>query len=547
MKLVLLIAALFLQTPRGSVTGTVLVAGTSTPVAEAEIAILTPDGLLETTTDSNGRFTLPNVPAGQQTVLVRADGFFAEPQAANMAYPPRAEVNVTVAGAAPVAMPTVSLVRSGTISGKVVDSQGVPLPFARVEALRAVAGTANPDQLRNLATRETDDRGEYRMFWVPPGEYVVRAMFGVQPNPAGPPLPAGQVQRPLPTFFPSKTEPTEATKVLVKSGEEVRGIDITTQSVVVNMPPPTAAPPLVSGFKVSGQVIDAMQPWVGTAGLFLGSSTTAEPPRLVGSVIIGGTPGQFEIPNVPPGNYELFATLGTPQGAGWGRTLFEVRDSDVADLRVVVHPTVDVPGVVRIDGKAGTTGGTLKIGLSPKGVAARMPNYRGIIDRAQPPSADGKFSIPAAAEGDYDVFLQGAPDNLYIEDIRQGDASIMASGVAVRRTSPAAIEVRVVSDGGTVEGVVSNADKSPMRGATVVLVISEAQSFRVYQTTTATAEGKYAFRGVRPGEYKVLAGSGPLPPGGLTPEMLSAIAPRGVSVTAKAASSVKADVTASVN
>src|SRR5678816_4666549 len=195
MKLVLLIAALFLQTPRGSVTGTVLVAGTSTPVAEAEIAILTPDGLLETTTDSNGRFTLPNVPAGQQTVLVRADGFFAEPQAANMAYPPRAEVNVTVAGAAPVAMPTVSLVRSGTISGKVVDSQGVPLPFARVEALRAVAGTANPDQLRNLATRETDDRGEYRMFWVPPGEYVVRAMFGVQPNPAGPPLPAGQVQR----------------------------------------------------------------------------------------------------------------------------------------------------------------------------------------------------------------------------------------------------------------------------------------------------------------------------------------------------------------
>jgi hypothetical protein len=37
-----------------------------------------------------------------------------------------------------------------------------------------------------------------------------------------------------------------------------------------------------------------------------------------------------------------------------------------------------------------------------------------------------------------------------------------------------------------------------MRGATVILVISEGQSFRVYQTTTATAEGKYAFRGVRP-------------------------------------------------
>jgi hypothetical protein len=358
MKLVLLIAALLLQTPRGSITGTVLVAGTSTPVAEAEIAILTPDGLLETTTDSNGRFTLANVPAGQQTVLVALTDSLPSRRLPTWLYPPRAEVPVTVAGVAPVAMPTVSLVRSGTISGKVVDSQGVPLPFARVEALRAVAGTANPDQLRNLATREPTTAGNTGCSGYRPANTLFERCLEysrIQPDHN---CPAGQIQRPLPTFFPNKTEPTEATKVVVKSGEEVRGIDIATQSVVVNMPPPTAAPPLVSGFKVSGQVVDAMQPWVGTAGLFLGSSATAEPPRLVGSVIIGGTPGQFEIPNVPPGNYELFATLGSPQGAGWGRTLFEVRDSDVADLRVVVHPTVDVPGVVRIDGKAGTTGGT---------------------------------------------------------------------------------------------------------------------------------------------------------------------------------------------
>src|SRR4030095_8698671 len=116
MKLVLLIAALLFQTPHGSVTGTVLVAGTSTPIADADIAILTREGLLETTTDSNGRFSLANVPAGQQTVLIRADGYFAEPPAANMALPPKAEVSVTVtAGTTPVAIPTVSMVRSGTI------------------------------------------------------------------------------------------------------------------------------------------------------------------------------------------------------------------------------------------------------------------------------------------------------------------------------------------------------------------------------------------------------------------------------------------------
>src|SRR4030095_15927489 len=257
MKLVLLIAALLFQTPRGSVTGTVLVAGSSTPMAEAEVAVLTREGLLETTTDSSGRFSLSNVPTGQQTVLIRADGFFAEPPAANMAYPPRAEVPVTVVGTAPVAMPAVSLVRRGTISGKVVDSRGLPLPYARIEALRTVAGTANPDQLRGLASRATDDRGEYRMFWVPPGEYVVRAMVGPQPDPTGPTLPQGQVQRLVPTIFPNKIESTEATRVIVKPGEDVRGIDIATQAVVVNLPPPPLAPPPGSGFKILGQVIAA--------------------------------------------------------------------------------------------------------------------------------------------------------------------------------------------------------------------------------------------------------------------------------------------------
>ena len=547
MKLVLLIAALLFQTPRGSVTGTVVAAGT--PIVEADVAILTSEGLLETTTDSNGRFSLANVPAGQQTVLIRADGFFAEPPAANMAFPPRAEVPVTVvAGTTPVAIPPVSLVRSGTISGKVVDPQGLPLPYARIEALRTVAGTANPDQLRALALRATDDRGEYRMFWVPPGEYVVRAMGGPQPDPGGAPLPPGQVQRLVPTFFPSKTDAAEASKVIVKSGEEVRGIDIAIQSVVVNLPPPPASPPLISGFKVSGQVVDGMQPWVGTAGLFLGSSATTESPRLVGNVITGGTPGQFEIPNVPPGNYELFATLGSPQGQGWGRAVFEVRDSDVTDLRVVIHPSVDVSGIVKIDGKAAPPGGTLKIGLSPKGVAGRIGNYRGIIDRAQAPGADGKFTVSGAAEGEYDVFLQGAPDGLYIADVRQGETSILARGVAVGRAAPPPVEVRIASDGGVVEGIASDANKSPVRGAMVVLAAVEGQSLRVYQTVTANTEGKYAFRGVRAGEYKLFAGpAAPLPAGGLTPELLSKIEPNGVAITVKPASNVKSDLTVIMN
>jgi hypothetical protein len=99
------------------------------------------------------------------------------------------------------------------------------------------------------------------------------------------------------------------------------------------------------------------------------------------------------------------------------------------------------------------------------------------------------------------------------------------------------------SGGSIVEGVVLNADKTPVNGAMVLLVPADKQLFRSYKTATAGADGKYSFRGVRPGEYKVFAGPpGALPPGGLTPELLSTIEPRGTSVTVKAGTNAVADV-----
>ena len=562
MKLFLLIAALMLkapspqgtQGPRGSVTGRVVVSGTAEPIAEADVAIVTPDGVLETVTDASGRFALANVPAGRQTVVIRADGFFVESTTPNTPAA-RAEVPVTVAaGATPVAMPNVSMVRSGTIIGKVVDPQGNPLPFVRVQALHPDAKALNSGVVPDLASRVTDDRGEYRMFFVPPGEYVIRAQ--VQGGrPAGPvPSKPGEAEVLVSTLFPSTTDLAQAGKVIVKSGEEVRGIDISVKMEVVIVPPPDQNPKPTGGFKVSGVVVDGVLPIVGTAVLMLGSETGPDP-QMVGTVIIGGTPGGFEIPSVPPGKYDLFARMphasGSPGPGGgvqaWGRTTVEVVDHDVENLRFVLHPSQDVPGVVKIDGKLAPEGGTLKIGLSPTGTASRLGNYRGILDRTQTPEANGKVTIPRAAEGNYQVFIQGA-DNLFIDDVRQGDTSILTSGINVRNATPAPFEVLLSSDGGTVEGVVSNSDKSPMGGATVLLVPVDKQFASQTKSATAGADGKYAIRGVRPGEYRVFAGSpGALPPGGVTSELLSRIEPRGTNVTVKTAASTRIDVEAITN
>jgi hypothetical protein len=445
------------------------------------------------------------------------------------------------------------MVRGGTIIGRVVDPQGNPLPFVTVQAVRPNAGTLNSGAVPAFASRTTDDRGEYRMFFVPPGEYVIRAQIqGGRPAgglPAGP----GESQTLVSTLFPSTTDIAEAGKVVVKSGEELAGIDISVKMEVALLPPHDPKP--TGGFKISGVVVDRALPWVGQAMLMLSSEAEPGPPRPGGSVITGGTPGAFEITSVPPGNYELFASMANPDGSpgpegavqAWGRATVQVVDHDVDNVRVTIHPSVDVAGIVKVDGKPAPEGGTLKIGLSPTGAASRLTNYRGILDRTQTPDANGRVTIPRAAEGNYQVFIQGA-DNLFIADVRQGDASILARGIDVGNAAPASFEVQLSSGSGAVEGVISNIDKSPMGGATVLLVPTDKQSLSLYRTATAGADGKYAFRGVRPGEYKVFAGPPTaLPAGGLTPELLSRIGPRGANVTVKATTSTRIDVEGMTN
>src|SRR4030095_1743298 len=94
------------------------------------------------------------------------------------------------------------------------------------QALRPAAGTLNSGVIPDFGNRMTDDRGEYRMFFVPPGEYVIRAQ--VQGGrPAGPVQNRpGEVQILVPTLFPSTTDMAQGGKVVVKSGEEIRGSDL---------------------------------------------------------------------------------------------------------------------------------------------------------------------------------------------------------------------------------------------------------------------------------------------------------------------------------
>src|SRR5262245_47085640 len=67
---------------------------------------------------------------------------------------------------------TLRMAPVSSISGRIVDEAGDPVPFAAVDVLKSGYQDGKKTLIPGLGVR-TDDRGEYRLFNLPPGEYYV--------------------------------------------------------------------------------------------------------------------------------------------------------------------------------------------------------------------------------------------------------------------------------------------------------------------------------------------------------------------------------------
>jgi hypothetical protein len=192
----------------------------------------------------------------------------------------------------------------------------------------------------------------------------------------------------------------------------------------------------------------------------------------------------------------------------WGRATIEVRDKDLDGVTLTVHPSVEVTGVLRVNGSLPSgAAGKIKVGIQPDGSSLKIPNYRGVLGRAQNPAANGSFTIPGVAEGEYRVQVLGLPENSYIDEVRQGGRFVFDSGIVVGIKSPDAIEVLVGTNGGTIEGDVITGDRKPSVSSTVVLVPDMAHRLNseLYKVATTDTDGRFTIRGIHPGNYSLLA------------------------------------------
>ena len=512
--------------------------GLSASLPENQIAIAQfrerNTGRYTTVADANGRFTIRDVTPGRYNLEGGQQGFFDTPGR-------QAIAEVDAGKSAEIVVP---LLAGATISGRVKNEAGRIVPNATVTAyhITYVNGKIIP---QGESQQTTDDRGEYRMFWLPVGDYVVVAdppryalspqapdggtvaARGNAPTPQAATLSTPQFMR---TFYPQSLTTTDARIIAVKGGDQLSGMDITVQkgttykiSGEIHAPAALVGPPRGRGANSNPNAPQRIQGYLGLE--FRDPSVVdMRSTNLGGTVPAAGnfflTPSEdglratFEVRDVLPGEYYLVPRVNQsiPPGSGnftINRIPVDVRDRDITGLAMELFAGVSINGTLTIDGHAP---GSVTTRVVLNAVGNPSPTYQGISARAVIPKADdGTFTIPNIPPTRYHLEMAaGLPPDLYLSDVRLGAISVFDTGLDVGKEQPGALQVFLRSGAGIVEGVVRDGSGKAVPNATVVVVPPDTRrdNRALYKTSTSDATGRFVVRSITPGGYKVFAFQG---------------------------------------
>jgi hypothetical protein len=198
-----------------------------------------------TTSDGSGNFLFSGIVPGKFIVTVQHDGFFAKEPDAKGNIRDSVSVPLTVAADQEGSEMSVPMLAGAVVAGRVYGIDGQAVPRVTVQAFSPYT-EAGVQKLKPLVSRDTNDEGTYRLFWLPPGDYFVGiSADGPSQGPAV--IVTGvSSQLYLKTFFPNAPDELTATRVSLKSGDDVTNIDINLRLSPLdlrNFPPPPAPPP----------------------------------------------------------------------------------------------------------------------------------------------------------------------------------------------------------------------------------------------------------------------------------------------------------------
>jgi hypothetical protein len=187
-----------------------------------------------------------------------------------------------------------------------------------------------------------------------------------------------------------------------------------------------------------------------------------------------------------------------------------VGSSDVTNVIVTMLDPVPVSGTVKVEGQQtqGTESQAMSLSLTP---AEYIPGLPGGGANAR--VSQGAFKIAAVTPDNYYVSFGGLPEGSYVKSVRMNSQEVIEKGIDLTIARGAVIlDVTLSTKGGSVEGTVVE-DGKAAPGSYLMLLADPIRPGQPYlnRSSTSDQDGKFAIKGLAPGDYKLYAFQEPQP------------------------------------
>lgn len=383
MALLFLALALLLQTPAAPprdvsvqsesrdgkcvLRGRVMDATSGQPIKGATVTLFSPGQgePLVTSTDAEGRWEIRDLPAGEYHPAAGKAGYVDS--GVNVGR------SIGLTESSPERTVELKLVRGAVLSGRITDADGEPLAGIQVIALREMpTGPGRRGWGGASGGSSTDDLGQFRVFGLAAGEYVLAAQR--QDRPQTQAASKGNRLADVMTYYPGTATLAEAQRFSLADAAEYSDLTFALQAL-----------PSIS---VSGRVVVSADRIRGGFGAMMPLS---DPPAFMmspsGSMMLGPD-GSFRIHGVTPGSYRLSVQVELANGEREvGQFEVAAGDEDISGLVLSTHGATTVTGRVVVEPAGARRPEMMSVGAMP--IDDRM-NFGGEDAIVKP---DGTFEL----------------------------------------------------------------------------------------------------------------------------------------------------------